>query len=283
MTVPVALQIALLVGERVESARENRFMTTYSGFRPNPEEEELRLKRQELKDLENQLVERELYLVGLKAELSVFERMYLRKVGVLYGELDEISAQFAETQAQREPNNREVQETARQARGRADTTRATTTNIALSEVAGFSPSTSLKSLYREVAKRIHPDLAVDELDRSKRQRLMSEANKAYEEGDETRLREILEEYESSPDTVRGEGTAHDLVRVIRKIAQVRKRLSEIEEDAEEILESDLAELKSRADEAIEQGRDLLDEMAESIRAEIRRAKEQLNELRRVHT
>lgn len=283
MTVPVALQIALLVGERVESARENRCMTTYSGFRPKPEEEELRLKRRELKALEDQLVERELYLVGLKAELSAFERVYLRKVGVLYAELDEIGAQVAETRAQREPTDRGVQETAREARARAETTRATTTDIALSEGSGFSPSASLKSLYREVAKRIHPDLAADELDRSKRQRLMSEANKAYEEGDEARLREILEEYESSPDTVRGEGTAHDLVRVIRKIAQVRRRLREIETNVEEILESDLAQLKSQADEAVEEGRDLLDEMAESVRAEIRRAKEQLNELRRVHT
>ena len=47
----------------------------------------------------------------------------------------------------------------------------------------------MKRLYREVAKRIHPDLTSDRADRAKRQQLMAEANEAYERGDEARLQE----------------------------------------------------------------------------------------------
>lgn len=249
--------------------------------RPKPEEEELSLKRQELQALENQLVERELYLVGLRGELSAFEKLYLKTVAVLYAELDEIEAQIAEVRARQEPSNREAQDAARDARARAEETRTSTTWIALGESVEFAPSPSLKSLYREVAKQIHPDLASDELDRAKRQRLMADANKAYEDGDEARLRAILEEYESSPETVQGEGTAPDLVRVIRKIAQVKRRLREIEEDVQRILKSEVAQLKSRVDEASKQGRELLVEMAEAVQNEIRRANQQLSDLRRV--
>ncbi len=119
-----------------------------------------------------------------------------------------------------------------------------------------------------MARRIHPDLAVDETDRIKRQRLMAEANRAYENGDEGRLRAILEEYESSPEAVFGEGTAVELVRVIRKIAQVKRRLTEIEAEQRKAMMSDLFELKKKVDEGTKQGRDVLNEMASAIQSQI---------------
>ena len=42
------------------------------------------------------------------------------------------------------------------------------------------------------------------------------------------LRRILEEYESSPESVRGIGVAADLVRVIRQIKQLKSRLVQID-------------------------------------------------------
>lgn len=52
---------------------------------------------------------------------------------------------------------------------------------------------ALKRLYREVAKRVHPDLTVDDADRGRRQRLMADANQAFANGDADWLKEILEE------------------------------------------------------------------------------------------
>jgi CII-binding regulator of phage lambda lysogenization HflD len=107
---------------------------------------------------------------------------------------------------------------------------------------------------------------------------MAQANRAYEEGDEAGLKAILEEYESSPDTVVGEDIGAELVRVIRKIAQVRRRLGEIDEEMERESTSELAQLKSRVDKATRESRDLLREMAESVQDKISSAKKQLSAL-----
>jgi len=47
-------------------------------------------------------VDRELELADLRAELSAFEGLYLRRVGVLYAELDELNARIAELIAEEE-------------------------------------------------------------------------------------------------------------------------------------------------------------------------------------
>lgn len=243
-------------------------------IRPKPEEEELERKKQELQRLEDRLIELELQLHSARAELSAFERLYLTTVGLRYAELDEIEAQIAELLARSEPANVEAQEAARQARTKADDSHTETAESALKETTRFSPRPSLKSLYREVARRIHPDLAADEADRAKRQRLMAEANRAYENGDEIRLRAILEEYESSPESILGEGAGFDLVRIIRKIAQVKRRLAEIESEGQLLRTSDLAELKKKVDAEAKLGRDVLVEMASSasLRIEQRQAR-----------
>jgi DnaJ-class molecular chaperone len=136
----------------------------------------------------------------------------------------------------------------------------------------------LKSLYREVAKRIHPDLSSDPEDRMKRQQLMAEANEAYQMGDFARLKRILEEYESSPEAVPGEGVGAELVRVIRKITQVRRRLSEIEQEIQKLTASDLAKLKVKTEESARRGRDLLMEMAEQVDRQIAAARQQASRM-----
>ncbi len=228
----------------------------------SPEEEEIAKKRSELALLQSQLAERELYVANLRAELTAFEGQYLRHVGVLYAELDEWNAKVAESLAEREPTE-ENRSGANQARARAEESGAAAHGAA-AELREFAASSELKSLYREVAKRVHPDLATDEADRKQRERLMAEANHAYDRGDVDKLRRILEEYESSPELVRGSGAAADLVRVVRQIKQVRNRLAQIEEEIAGLSESDIARLKQQT----EQGRDLLAEMATGLKGRI---------------
>ena len=241
-----------------------------------PEDEELATKRQELAELESELTERELYLADLENGLAFFEGQYLRSVGVLYAELDEIEAQIAELMSRKHAKDQAAQQAARQARETAEQSKAAVSEERLQEIgARVTPSQELKSLYREVAKRIHPDLATDPKDRALRGGLMAEANLAYEKGDAAKLRAILLEYEASPDAVKGEGAAADLVRVIRKIAQVKRRLVEIQKRIEELARTELFQLKQRVDAAREQGRDLLREMAENLKTQIADAKKRL--------
>jgi hypothetical protein len=232
----------------------------------SPEEEELTKKREELALLQAELADRELYLTNLRVEISAFERRYLRQVGALYAELDEWNAKIAELVAEDE-RTEEARSAATQARTQAAESHSAVQGEA-AEASDFTPSAKLKSLYREVAKRVHPDLATDEADRRNREKFMKEANRAYEQGDVDEMRKILDEYESSPETVTGAGVAADLVRVIRQIKQIRSRLAQIELEIASLVDSDIAQLKAKVDAAKGEGSELLTEMAADVRRRI---------------
>ena len=70
-----------------------------------PEERELERKKAELASLEADLVQRELGLATLRAELRAFEARYISTVGILYADLDEIEAKIAEAQARLSPKD----------------------------------------------------------------------------------------------------------------------------------------------------------------------------------
>jgi DnaJ-domain-containing protein 1 len=221
------------------------------------------------------LTQRELDLATLQGELHSFEARYFRTVGVRLAELDEIDAQIAEAEARMKPKDTKIREQAAQARAQAQKSKEATGIIPELGKEKFKPSERLKKLYREVAKLIHPDLALDETERLRRQKLMADANLAYEEGNENKLREILAEWESSPESVKGEGTAAELVRVIRKIAQVKKRLDTIENEIAQLRESDLYKLKTEAEKAEDEGRDLLTELAVQVDQKIALSRDRL--------
>jgi hypothetical protein len=134
-------------------------------------------------------------------------------------------------------------------------------------------------LYRKVAKRIHPDLTTDSKERRRREFMMAAANRAYEEGDEAELHRILRRWESGPEPVKGKSPAAELIRVIRKIAQVRERLRIIETDISELKQSALYELKTKVEESQDKGRDLLAEMASRIDKNIALSKIRLKKLK----
>lgn len=249
-----------------------------------PEDRELEKKRFELADLEGELAQRELELVTRQAELRVFEARYLRIVGVRYAELDEIEAQSDEAQARLHPKNRKAQEQAAHARAQAqESAQAVADAHQPGQKTTFEPSERLRKLYRDVAKSVHPDFAVDEEERGVRTQLMAEANRAYKEGDERRLQAILHEWENSPEAVKGEGPIPELIRIIRKIAQVEDRLRVIEAEIAQLNESDLYQLKTRAETAEKEGRDLLAEMATRLDSEIAVARERLKILTTIRT
>lgn len=256
---------------------KSRHAPTEPSVKPpvKPEDQELARKREEQAALEAELAERELRSANLRAELGAFERQYLHFVGSRYAELDEWKARLAERLAREQPGNERAQEAAREARARADETKSAAGEKTAQEPRAFESTPEMKRLYREVAKRIHPDLTSDRNDRAKRQQLMAEANQAYERGDQERLAKILTEYEHSPEAVEGEGAGAELVRVIRRVSQARSRLAEIEAEMQELLRSDLYQLKSRVDDAEKSGREILKEMIAKVEEQIALAKQRL--------
>ena len=257
------------VGRPVPEANLKRIQT--------PEELELKIKEAELATLQMELSERELELATFEAEFRTFEVLYLRVVGSRYAALDELEARIAERRAEGTPQDETARERAASARQQADESARRTRVAADSEQkTKFKPSEDLKKLFRDLAKQIHPDLTLDEQERKRRHHLMAEANLAFEAGDALRLDQILREWKSSPESIKGEGIAAELVRVIRKISQVRERLRLIEARLDELRKSDLYQLKMRVEEAEAAGRDLLAEMASSLDWRIAAAQIELN-------
>ena len=240
--------------------------------RLKPEEEEILRKREELAAIRATLAERELELVDLRSELAAFEGRYLRQVGVLYAELDEWKARIAQLRAKVDPSpaaQAEAEEAREQARQTYEDAHG-----AASQVHDFTPSPELKRLYREIAKRIHPDLAKDAADLERRTRLMAEANRSYEAGDAEALRRILDEYQDGADAVEGEGIGAELIRVIRQISQAKARVAAIEQELATLRQSEIAKLKKQAEERERAGGDLLVELAATVREQIERKKKQ---------
>ena len=59
-------------------------------------------------------------------------------------------------------------------------------------------------------------------------------------------RAIINEWESSPESVKAEGVGSDLIRVIRRLALVEQRLKLVEKEINSLQESELYELKSKS-------------------------------------
>lgn len=245
-------------------------MSTEIVRRPSSKDEELEKKLEESALLQNQLAERELLLANISTEVAAFEGRYLRQVGALYAELDDWNAKIAELIAEQDGSD-EAHSAAAQARARAEESRAAAHGEA-AESKEFASSPELKSLYREAAKKVHPDLATDHADRRWREHLMKEANRAYQRGDAEAMRKIIEEYESSPESVKGTGVTADLERLIRQIKRVQNRLAQIELEIVRLLDSDIAKLKAKAEATGKQGRNLLAEMAEEVKRRVELAR-----------
>jgi hypothetical protein len=127
-------------------------MATEISRNQTPEERELEKKQGELTALEAKLIQRELDLATLRAELADFESCYLRTVGVFYAELDEIEAQIAEAQARRKPSDSDAQQRAYRARAQAQESSETAKDISVPKP---KPTESLKRLFRE-GRKAHP-------------------------------------------------------------------------------------------------------------------------------
>lgn len=241
--------------------------------RLKPEDEELARKREELATIRAGLADRELELADCRQQLNAFQGRYLRQVGTLYAELDSLNSRIRSLQAARNPSPL-ADAQAEEARQQAHRTYQEAHGSA-SEAREFAPSPELKALFREAAKRIHPDLARDSLDQERRTRYMADANRAYQSGDTEELKRILLEFEDGADAFHGEGTGAELVRAIRQISQAKNRLAAIEAELAALRVSEIGLLQKDAERAELNGRDLLADLADTVQHQIETARKEL--------
>jgi hypothetical protein len=248
-----------------------------------PEEDELATKKAELERLSQLLAEKELDLEELKLTVAAFQHRYYSQVGKRYVELDELRAQIAELKARQTPQDHELNQEAVRARTQARKAAEEYEGVDIEpQKDSLEPEESeeAKRLYRKIASIIHPDKATDDKSRHVRTRMMSELNEAYAQKDITKMQNILDQWHESPEAISGEGTAAELVRTIRAIAQIKRRIFEIEAEISSIMTSDIHVLMVKVHDADLAGRDILAEMLVSIDSEIQDARNELARLKR---
>ena len=242
-------------------------------LQPNLTEAALRDKHGQLTAARTALAEREAEVAQLRAQLKVFESRYLREVGMLYAELDELDARIAEREVDLYDSDA-ARQRAEESRQRARETHDAAHGAA-EEPEEFDPPPSLKTLFRDVAKRIHPDFARDDAEARHFTLLMARANQAYRHGDAELLLRMLDDHREI-DSSAGENAAAELARIARQIAHAERDLAALDAEQEALLAGEIAQLHADAEAAAREHRDLLAELATSLREQIADAQYRLD-------
>ncbi len=225
--------------------------------------------RARLAELGARVAQRERELAAFKDELAKLQSDYLARTGELYAELSAIEAEVARAEIRAgirpafDPDDLDD----------ADAEAGDPEDAASSSCSHRSTTPeALRRVFRDLAKAIHPDLATDEAARYRRHSLMAEANRAYAERDEDRLRLIMRVWERSPEAVKGDDAVADEERVVRRIAELDERLIQIDAEFADLRASAICRLKAKIDEAAAKGWDLFAEMIRQVNREIARAR-----------
>jgi hypothetical protein len=217
--------------------------------RPTPADAELLLRRAELTTLRAELHTREASLDHLRAQLNSFEGRYIRQVGVLYIQLDDWQDRIAQLNNPTQPEAPEPE-------------------LTPDNPEPDPAALNLKALFREVAKRIHPDRARDPRDEQRRTHLMAQANAALLREDAGLLQRMFHGYDPSTNSGDDLTLTAQLERLTQQIAQSKQDILNIDAAIEALTHSEMALLQARTLRAATHGRDLLAEHAARVKGSI---------------
>jgi hypothetical protein len=229
--------------------------------------------------LRDRLAELEVEHATLRSELAAFESDYLRQVGYVDVQVQELEARILAIVAARSGavSDRTAADAAEQR------FRETTTALrSIPAPAGPPPTDDLKSLFRDAAKRMHPDLVSDEGGRAHAEAFMKRLNQAYNIGDAEAIGNLVRQWETSPfasarpvgERSGGEASGRD-----RSAAPaLQAAVAHAEQRLAEARDSSLARLMEQAFAASMSGRDLLAELRQDAEAALGRAKALMAEL-----
>ncbi len=145
---------------------------------------------------------------------------------------------------------------------------------------------SMKALYRRLARLYHPDLAKDDEDRLKRNRLMALINEAYSNQDHEALLELArsapqEDKDSLKDTAQMQ-IPLDVLKLRglqRQSAELAMQIADLKLEHHDLMYGTLMDIKIQETLTKAQGRDLLQEMADEYEQEYWRLMKKLDTLR----
>ena len=97
---------------------------------------------------------------------------------------------------------------------------------------------------------------------------MALVNLAYERGDQRAIEKLIEEFGEDPEAIVGEDIGSRIVKAIRRIAQLRRRLNEIQHEIEAQQKTEIFQLKLTIEKSEEKGDDPLGDLAKQLEQEI---------------
>ncbi|MGW4031937.1 hypothetical protein ACWEFL_21940 [Streptomyces sp. NPDC004838] len=241
---------------------------------------------------EQALIEFEIALETFRVEVENFSRLHHQKLGPMYARLDELDAQIAEAKAARTGDPEDLRR-AREARaivmpmpgveelfhdwmdsdGLSPEAAAMLDGRPVRAPKRVRPSDEARRLYRELARKAHPDLAQDESERSRREEFITRVNAAYGLGDTDLLRELASEWEAGPVPAEHRlSEAEELYARLEWLAQRREKLGTV---AQELEESAIGAMLRLAPEDPDR---LLEEIAEQLLAQVAERERELARL-----
>jgi hypothetical protein len=223
-----------------------------------PEEAELVFRRREVAALRAALADRERDLAHLRNQIFSFEGRYIRQVGVLYIQLEQWLTRIAKLQVASES----MEETERLLSEALEDSSDETPD----EAPAAKPTPNVRALFRELAKRIHPDFARDAADERHRTQLMAQANAAVLRNDPDLLHRMLHGHDLPHDhTVT---PAVELARTRKLLLHLQADLAALEAELHALTHSEMAQLRERTLLAATRGQDLLAELAARVKGNI---------------
>ena len=243
--------------------------------------EELELTRLEgeQSQLTEQVASSELELETTKTETTQFQRRYYQTVGRLYVELDELEAGITRAIAEESPGDVAAQAQAKAAQEQA---RKSAEEAGLIEAQPIPPpviTPECKQAFRKAAMLMHPDRATSAVEVKRRTILMAQVNLAYESGNQQAIEKLMLEFGQDPEAIAGGDVASRIVKAIRRIAQLRRRLGEIQQELEAQKQTEIYQLKTTIEETEAMGGDPLGDLAQQLLQELSERKIRLETAR----
>jgi hypothetical protein len=207
--------------------------------------------------LRDRLADIEAEQAALEAELAAFHAEYVRRVLTILAQVEELDARILARVAETSGAATD-RDAAREARTRAR--RHTSEARAVPAEPAPAPPADLKRLFRDAAKRMHPDLAPDAEARSHAEAFMKRLNDAYRAGDGDAIADLMRQWAASP---YGDG---EPAGAGRPVAGLQAAVARAQQRLDAVRDSDLARLMEETMAAAAAGHDHLAELRAAAEA-----------------
>ena len=210
---------------------------------------------------ETALLDAEVDLATLRVELDNLAIVHHRRLGPLYERLDELDALVAEAVAARTGDPEDIRRALHaraivepmpdldelmDAFGELGGDGRQAAEAVAPEVHRVKTDENARRLFRDLARRAHPDLVQDPAEKERRGAFIARVNTAYARGDVQALLALDAEWAAGPDEAPAPGTQDHAAWLRLRLDRLAQRLDEIERARTELLESPMAQLMRMA-------------------------------------